>query len=42
MFASLIAVLSDLAQQAADDVLASPQQLVAHVAMIVAVDTRDA
>jgi hypothetical protein len=37
MFADLIAVLSDLAQRAADDVLASPQQLIAHVAMLVAV-----
>jgi hypothetical protein len=37
MFANLIAVLSELAQQAADDVLASPQQLVAHLAMLLAV-----
>ena len=37
MFSDLISVLSDLAQRAADDVLASPQQLVAHVAMLLAV-----
>ncbi|MEI8029380.1 MAG: cyclic nucleotide-binding domain-containing protein [Comamonadaceae bacterium] len=30
-------MLSDLAQRAADDVLASPQQLIAHVAMLLAV-----
>jgi hypothetical protein len=37
MFAGLISQLSDLAQSAVADMLATPQQLVAHVAMLLAV-----
>jgi hypothetical protein len=37
MFAALISQLADLVQSAVADMLASPQQLIAHVAMILAV-----